>query len=343
MQTEVLSVNPSEPEPDVIARAAKVLDQGGLVAFPTETVYGLGARAFDPVAVAKIFAAKGRPANNPLIVHFAAPPFDASSSDSFWPAAAQRLAARFWPGPLTLVLPKPPGVPVIVTAGGSTWAVRMPDHAVTYALLSAAGPLAAPSANVSTAVSPTTAEHVLSSLRGKIDLILDGGPCPGGIESTVLDLTSSPPCVLRPGPILPSELSAVIGHVTASEIRLSGEHGPLPSPGTSIRHYAPRATLECYRDPAETSARVNQLAKSDARVRWLRCSPLARIVLGAEQIQMSQDAPGYAAQLYGALHDADRHGADYVILDLPPDDEEWLAVRDRLRRAATVWKNTVER
>jgi L-threonylcarbamoyladenylate synthase len=338
MKTEVHSVNPFEPEPDVIARAAEVLARGGLVAFPTETVYGLGARAFDPVAVARIFAAKGRPATNPLIVHLPEPPFEASLADPLWPETAQRLAARFWPGPLTMVLPKPPDVPDIVTGGGATWAIRMPDHAVTYALLLAAGPLAAPSANVSTAVSPTTAEHVLSSLDGKIDLILDGGACPGGIESTVLDLTSSPPRVLRPGPILPSELSAIIGPVVAPEVRLPGEHGPLPSPGTGIRHYAPRARLECYSDEAEASARADQLGKSGGRVRWLRHSTPSHRVEGLEQVEMPQDAPHYAAQLYGALHDADRRGATCVIIDLPPDDEEWLAVRDRLRRAATIWK-----
>jgi L-threonylcarbamoyladenylate synthase len=338
MQTEILRVNPLDPDPEIIDRAAQVIAQGGLVAFPTETVYGLGARAFDAAAVGRIFAAKGRPAANPLIVHYAGPPFEASIADPLWPATAQRLAARFWPGPLTLVLPKHPDVPDIVTGGGPTWAVRMPDHAVTYALLSAAGPLAAPSANVSTAVSPTTAQHVLDSLGGRIDLVLDGGPCPGGIESTVVDLTCSPPRVLRPGPIVPSELSAVVGPVIAPRIDLSGEHGPLPSPGTSIRHYAPRAVLECYSDSTDASGRVDQLGQSLQRVRWLRrCSPdqnTGRV----EQVEMSRNAPQYAAQLYGALHDADRSGADYIVVDLPPDQEEWLAVRDRLRRAAAVWK-----
>jgi L-threonylcarbamoyladenylate synthase len=338
MKTEVLQVDPSEPEPEVIARAAEVLDRGGLVAFPTETVYGLGARAFDAGAVAGIFAAKGRPATNPLIIHFPGPPFDASSSGALWPQSAQRLAARFWPGPLTLVLPKPDNVPEIVTAGGATWAIRMPDHAVTYALLLAAGPLAAPSANVSTAVSPTTAEHVLSSLEGRIDLILDGGPCPGGLESTVLDLTSSPPRILRPGPILPSELSAVLGPVIATSVRLNDQQGPLPSPGTSIRHYAPRAHLECYSDEAEASARARQLRKSGGRVRWLRHVTPSHLVEGLEQVEMPYNPLEYAARLYGALHDADRSGAEYVIAELPPETEEWLAVRDRLRRAATLWK-----
>ena len=336
METEVLPVNSRDPEPEIIDRAAKVLAQGGLVAFPTETVYGLGARAFDSAAVAGIFAAKGRPATNPLIVHYPGPPFETSIADPLWPETAQRLAARFWPGPLTLVLPKPPEVPEIVTGGGPTWAVRMPDHAVTYALLSAAGPLAAPSANVSMAVSPTTAEHVLDSLGGKVDLILDGGPCPGGIESTVLDLTTSPPRVLRPGPILPSELSAIVGPVIAPQINLSGQHGPLPSPGTSIRHYAPRARLECFGSNLQAFTRVAELVASGHFVHWLHHGDAAKLS-GVKQVQMPQSAPDYAARLYGALHDADRSGADHIVVDLPPDEEAWLAIRDRLRRASAIW------
>jgi L-threonylcarbamoyladenylate synthase len=295
--------------------------------------------AFDAQAVAKIFAAKGRPANNPLIVHLPGLPVDELGSTATWPAAASRLAARFWPGPLTLVLPKPTSLPVIVTGGGPTWAVRVPDHAVTHALLVASGWLAAPSANTSNTVSPTTAEHVLASLDGKIDLVLDGGRCPGGIESTVLDLTSSPPRLLRPGPIRPSELADVIGEVAAPQVRLEPTHTPLPSPGTSIRHYAPRATLECYADPTAACERVARLAGSANRVAWLRRSTVAleppRL---ACEYQMPVDPARYASCLYDALHAADQRGDEYIVLDLPPDTEEWLAVRDRLRRAASVWE-----
>jgi L-threonylcarbamoyladenylate synthase len=340
MRTETLRVDPIDPQPDVIARAADVLKRGGLVAFPTETVYGLGARAYDAAAVAKIFAAKGRPANNPLIVHFAQLPFhgDEEPPREYWPESAQRLAARFWPGPLTLVLPKPAEVPAAVTAGGPTWGVRMPDHAVAHALLLASGPLAAPSANASSGVSPTTAEHVLASLDGRIDLVLDGGPCAGGIESTVLDLCTSPPRVLRPGPIMPSELRAVIGEVTTAQIRLGDEHAPLPSPGTSIRHYAPRARLECYSDPAQALARVSEMDRSSTQVRWLtRRSTQPPVSCYVQIVQMPLESAGYAAQLYDALHDADRWGAEYIVVELPPDEEEWLAVRDRLRRATTIW------
>jgi L-threonylcarbamoyladenylate synthase len=339
MKTEVLRVTSTEPDPAAIQQAAEILKAGGLVAFPTETVYGLGARAFDATAVRKIFAAKGRPANNPLIVHVAKPGVSTNTSLHIWPAAAARLAARFWPGPLTLVLPKPPALPDVVTAGGPTWAVRMPDHPVPHALILEAGALAAPSANVSSGISPTTADHVLDSLDGKIELVLDAGPCPGGIESTVIDLTASPPSVLRPGPIRPSELRAVIGEVRATEIRLDREMAPLPSPGTSIRHYAPRATLECFRDAKHAASRVNELHSAGKRVCWLSKSAAAprEVLRHCLTTPMPDDAAMYAATLYERLHSADRAGMDYIVLVLPPGDEAWLAVRDRLRRAATVW------
>lgn len=338
-KTAVLRINPTDPEPEVIERAAAVLKQGGLVAFPTETVYGLGACAFDAQAVAKIFAAKGRPGNNPLIVHLPGLPVTETSSAAMWPELANRLAAQFWPGPLTLVLPKPADLPDVVTASGPTWAIRVPDHAVTHALLVASGWLSAPSANISNTVSPTTAEHVLQSLDGRIDLVLDGGRCPGGIESTVLDLTASPPRVLRPGPIRPSELGEVIGEVVAPQVGLDVAKGPLPSPGTSIRHYAPRATLECYADPIAALERAEQLARSGKRLTWLRRStvPLDRARVGREH-RMPAGSARYASCLYDALHEADLRRDDYVVLDLPPNAEEWLAVRDRLRRAASVWK-----
>ncbi len=199
MHTELLAVDPFSPEPERIARAAEVLRRGGLVAFPTETVYGLGANALDPNAVAGIFHAKGRPANNPVIVHVAEAR-DVLRVVADWPEIAERLAQRFWPGPLTLVLPKRAGVPDVVTAGGPTVAVRVPAHPVALALLRAVGvPIAAPSANRSTQLSPTRAEHVQRGLDGLIDLILDGGPTTGGLESTVLDVTTTPPRLLRPG------------------------------------------------------------------------------------------------------------------------------------------------
>jgi L-threonylcarbamoyladenylate synthase len=244
MKTVVVPVDPAAPSAAALAEAARVLHGGGLVAFPTETVYGLGANALDASAVARIFAAKGRPANNPLIVHISETS-QVQQVAADWPASAERLAERFWPGPLTLVLPKRDTVPEIVTARGPTVAVRVPAHPVAEALLRASGlPIAAPSANRSTELSPTRAEHVLGGLQGRIEMLLDGGPTSGGIESTVLDLTTIPPRLLRPGPIGVAELEAVIGSLARdAPIPVETSHA-LPSPGMMPRHYAPRTSLE---------------------------------------------------------------------------------------------------
>ena len=241
-----------QPDAASIALAADILRGGGLVAFPTETVYGLGADACDERAVARIYAAKGRPPTNPIIVHT----HDGSSARALttaWPPQADALAKRFWPGPLTLVLPKSHAIPAIVTAGGPTVAVRVPAHPVALALLRAAGiPLAAPSANRSFALSPTRCEHVLRDLDGRVDLVIDGGPTPGGIESTVLDVTDSPACILRPGLVSRADIEAVIGRIEYAATPAAGRHGgeapamdavghePLCSPGMLARHYAPR-------------------------------------------------------------------------------------------------------
>ncbi|HMF19354.1 MAG TPA: L-threonylcarbamoyladenylate synthase, partial [Gemmataceae bacterium] len=236
MQTQVLLVDSDHPDSDAIARAAEILRNGGLVAFPTETVYGLGANALDPAAVARIFQAKGRPPQNPLIVHVAKLETTANLAAD-WPEKATELAERFWPGPLTLVVRKRACVPDAVTAGGDTVALRVPSHPVALALLKAANiPIAAPSANRSTLLSPTRAEHVLHGLEGRIDLLLDAGPTPGGLESTVLDVTTNPPRLLRPGLISPAELGAVIGPIIQKESPNPGD--TLRSPGMLGRHYA---------------------------------------------------------------------------------------------------------
>jgi L-threonylcarbamoyladenylate synthase len=341
MQTAVLAVDPLAPGPAVIARAAAVLRDGGLVAFPTETVYGLGAVALDAAAVGRIFAAKGRPAHNPLIVHV---PDEAGARAvaGEWPAAADLLAARFWPGPLTLVVPKAANVPEVVTAGGPTVAVRVPAHPVALALLRAAAvPVAAPSANRSTSLSPTRAEHVLRDLAGRIDLLLDGGPTAGGIESTVLDVTSTPPRLLRPGLIGPAELEAVIGSVTFSHAAADETAGVLRSPGMMSRHYAPRKPLECVE--GDSLSHVEELAAAGERVGWL--------VFGRSYIfptnvipfptsvyygQLPSDPVACAAQLYDLLHHLDKDvPVTRIVVELPPDTPEWLAVRDRLRRASS--------
>ena len=257
MLPEVLRVDPQHPDPDVIAHAAARLARGELVAFPTETVYGLGADALDPDAIARIFAAKGRPAWNPVIAHVA----DADAARALcaeWPAGAQRLADAFWPGPLTLVLPKRAIVPDIATAGLDAVGVRVPAHPVALALLRAFGrPIAAPSANRFTRVSPTTAAHVVTSLGDRVSLVLDGGACDVGIESTVVDLAGATPTLLRPGAVTRGQLEAVLGQrVDAPEHRVPSGDDPsaVPvagqrAPGMSDRHYAPGADVWLFDPP----------------------------------------------------------------------------------------------
>jgi L-threonylcarbamoyladenylate synthase len=330
MQTQVLPVDPEAPAADVIAAAGDVLRGGGLVAFPTETVYGLGANALDPAAVAGIFAAKGRPGHNPLIVHVA----DAAGAALLaadWPAVAQRLAERFWPGPLTLVVPKSQRVPDLVTAGGPTVALRVPAHPVALALLRATGlPLAAPSANRSSELSPTRAEHVLRGLDGRIPLILDAGPTSGGIESTVLDVTASPPRLLRPGLVTAGQLETVIGPVEAPEMA-AGQ--PPRSPGLLARHYAPRTPLECVE--GDGWERVRELRDLGLGVGWLAlgATPDHDPGIGVTLVMPSEPAR-YAAELYTALHALDCAGLDRIVAALPPRDGDWFAVHDRLRRAS---------
>jgi L-threonylcarbamoyladenylate synthase len=310
-----------------------MLRAGGLVAFPTETVYGLGANALDAAAVARIFSAKGRPANNPLIIHVS----DAAAAKGLaasWPQSAVRLEERFWPGPLTLVVTKNDRVPDILTAGGGTVAVRAPAHPVALALLKATGiPLAAPSANRSSEISPTSAEHVLRGLDGLIDMVLDAGPTSGGLESTVLDVTTSPPRLLRPGLIAPTDIEAVIGPIIRPERELS-VLGPLVvrSPGMLGRHYAPRAPLECVAGDARD--RVEALCGEGLRVGWLTFAAPKEQGLRVMVRIMPSDPVAYGAQLYAALHEFDDTAIDRIVVELPPPGEEWLAVRDRLRRAA---------
>ena len=326
-------------DPDSLARAVEILRAGGLVAFPTETVYGLGANALDADAVARIFAAKGRPATNPVIVHVATVEQVAAIAD--WSEDADRLAAAFWPGPLTLVLPRRGGVPDVVTAGGPTVAVRIPAHPVALRLLAMLGlPVAAPSANRSNRLSPTTAEHVYADLNGRIDLILDGGPTTGGIESTVVDVTSRPARLLRPGLIDPGAIEGIIGRPVEQASRLLSEsqagrlsyeaNAPLPSPGLLPRHYAPRTPLECVE--GDGLPRTRELRATGLRVALVtrRHHPQDVYIL-----TMPADPAGYAARLYAALHQLDAEGFDRLIVELPPDEDAWLAVRDRLRRASS--------
>jgi L-threonylcarbamoyladenylate synthase len=321
-----------------LERAAAILRGGGLVAFPTETVYGLGANALDAAAVRRMFAAKQRPPHNPVIVHVAAID-DVPRVAAEWPGVAAELAWHFWPGPLTLVLARRGDVPDIVTAGGPTVAVRLPAHPLARRLIHAAGvPIAAPSANPSTRISATMAEHVLKWLDGRIELLLDGGPTPGGLESTVLDVTVTPPRLLRPGLVSRGAIEAVIGPISAppfvgaSEPRESGD-SPGRSPGLLARHYSPSVPLVC---PAgDAGAEVRALAQRSVLVGWLALEGDSIVDLpGVTVVQLSRDAGKYAAQFYRTLHALEGAGVETIVVSLPPQGDEWQAVHDRLRRAS---------
>ena len=331
-----------EPPPlteEALDRGVAVLRRGGLLAIPTETVYGLAADALDEEAVAGIFRAKGRPASNPLIVHVADEAM-ALSLAANWPAAAAAIAARLWPGPVTVIVPRSSRVPDIVTAGGSTVALRCPAHPLTRRLIAKAGtPLAAPSANRSEALSPTTAHHVLESLGNRIDLILDGGPCLRGIESTVIDCTVVPPRILRPGPVSHADLEeAVGGPVAWPAATPSAVTAPARSPGQQVRHYAPKTPLETPADPA---GRVEELIAAGTRGGWLTTRTDDSVVRGLATsrdlviVPMPADPEAFAARLYATLHALDQRGLDRIVVDPPPDDEAWRAVKDRLVRAAS--------
>ncbi len=329
----VVPVSLETPDPSVLAQAVELLRAGELVAFPTETVYGLGANALDASAVGRIYGAKGRPAYNPLIVHVA----DVGSAQRLvtsWPELATRLAERWWPGPLTLVLPKTDRIPELVTAGLPTVALRVPSHPVALALLRAADlPLAAPSANRSGEVSPTTAAHVARSLGSRVPLILDGGPTTVGIESTVVDLSGPVPVLLRPGMIGREELARIVGPIVQPQSS-AGPEEARPSPGMLDRHYAPRARLRFFE--SGSAREILQEIESVRTSRGLVGALTRRLVLeGVDLVEQLPKGPaGYARELYGALHRMDEAGATLILVERPPDDPEWDAVRDRLERAA---------
>jgi L-threonylcarbamoyladenylate synthase len=284
-----------------VAQAAELVRRGGIVAMPTETVYGLAANALDAAAVERIFEAKRRPRTSPLIVHVDSVEM-ARELASEWPESAERLAAAFWPGPLTLVVSKRAIVPDVVTAGLPTVGLRMPRHPVALELIRLAGvPVAAPSANLFSGLSPTTAAHV----REALDVpVLDGGACQVGIESTVVSLAGRP-TLLRPGAVSRAQVEAVAGPVAL----YSGHEGAAPSPGLHHRHYSPRTRLVLGPPPAEGRG--------------------ARVPIGDPA-----DPATYAAALYDTLHRLDREGLDWIAVEPPPDTPEWAAVNDRLRRAS---------
>jgi L-threonylcarbamoyladenylate synthase len=341
--TEVLKVDARRPNLDLIRRAAVVLQSGGLVAFPTETVYGLGANALDTDAVRGIFAAKERPAYDPLIVHIAALK-DLPRLVREMPQRALGLVERFWPGPLTLVLPRSSLVPDIVTAGGDTVAIRSPSHPVARALIRTAQlPVAAPSANRFGRLSPTRAEDVLADLEGRVDLILDGGPTPVGVESTVLSLATETPTILRPGGVSREALEHVLGTVHIAARSVQPEEEIITSPGSLPQHYAPQARLILYRGAEDAMlrtmrARALHLAGEGGRVGLLlaeedrRFFTDSRLVL--QTVASADNLPAVAQNLFTALRALDAAGVDVILARDFGSAGLGLAIRDRLTRAA---------
>ena len=313
-----------------VAQAVSVLRAGGLVAFPTETVYGLGADATNPAAVAKVFAAKGRPPTNPLIVHVA----DLGTAKKYsatWTDAMQTLGAVWWPGPLTLVVPKSRDIVDAVSAGRATVALRVPDHPLALELLRTfGGPVAAPSANKSGHVSPTTAQHVRDEFGGEVEAILDGGPCGVGIESTVLDLSTDRPVILRPGGVPRRKVEAILGPVEvfggAVEVTDAAT-----SPGQHERHYAPRTPAVRFETsqrglihPDQPDGRPNGIMVVGGTDEGRKFGPI---------VAMSRVPERYAATFYATLRELDAMGLAEIFIEMPPDRPAWEAVRDRIRRA----------
>jgi L-threonylcarbamoyladenylate synthase len=358
IQTEILRTHAPALFQAAVERAAAVLRAGDVVVLPTETVYGLAANALDARAVAQIYTVKGRPAHNPIIVHVASRAL-AKRCVAVWPVVVEKLMRAFWPGPLTLVLPKAESIPDIVTAGGPTVGVRWPSHPFIQAVIRACGfPLAAPSANLSNRVSPTTAEHVWKQLGGRVRLIVDGGPSQVGIESTVLDLSSGSPRVLRPGMIHAESLTAAMGKTQTAgvpprprpssskpgEPRTRDEDDSVPaisgqtlrSPGLLPKHYAPQAKVMVlnWRDVGDLKAQISSLRLKPGAV-WIVAH--SRIPSGegfAGVSVMPHDAGAFARALYGEWHRCDEAGARIIVMEAPPDLLEWTGIADRLKRAS---------
>ena len=311
-----------------IEHAAAVLRAGGLVAFPTETVYGLGADASNPDAIRKLFAAKGRPHGHPLIVHVADAVQLANWARDI-PSAAHVLAKKFWPGPLTLVLQRSPNVPDAVTGGQDTVALRVPSHPVAQALLREfGGGVAAPSANRFGRVSATTAAHVREEFGDSVACVLDGGAADVGIESTIVDCSRATPTLLRPGWITPQQLEAALGAPLAAP----GANAPR-APGTLDKHYAPQTPLQLMEADLVVEL-ARSLTRQGRRVAVLARTTLRPLIEGLVWIAAPADAAGYAHDLYARLRELDHAGCDAILVEQPPEEPEWLAIRDRLNRAA---------
>lgn len=346
----VLKVSATSPEPAVIAEAAEVLARGGLVAFPTETVYGLGARGLHEADVLRIFAAKERPHGHPLILHVEGEEM-ARTLARDWPEPASLLARAFWPGPITLVVERAAHVPDVVSGGLPSVGVRAPSHPVALALVRALGePLAAPSANAHMHVSPTTAEHVVRSLGDRVDLVLDAGACTHGIESTVIDLTCTPPCVLRAGAASLEAIRKIIHDTVYRTVVIAGDE-QRASPGLAAKHYAPRTRVVLVASgtpfvQAVTAALVSPVPARIGVIAWTVEARTLVDALGPAAAQapsaalttaamLKGDAEAYAHDIFAALHEADAAKLDVLFVERVPDTPPWWAVADRLRRASS--------
>lgn len=332
MPTETLSTETPSLFRAAVGRAADLLRAGEVVALPTETVYGLAANALDPVAVARIYELKGRPAHNPIIVHVAS--WDlARRCAAVWPESADRLARAFWPGPLTIVVPRSSQIPDVVTAGGDTVGLRWPAHPFMAAVIRECGfPLAAPSANRSNEISPTTADHVRRGLGATLKLIIDGGHSTVGIESTVVDVTESGVRVLRPGMIHEESLAATLGET----VRPGLAGGVARSPGLLPKHYSPEAKVivlgwQSNEDLLRLAAGLN-IDRSRAVVICHTCLPAPEGWGGVNLIP--HDADAYARALYAEWHRCDEARAGWIVMEAVPETPEWRGIADRLRRAA---------
>ncbi|MGA2247326.1 MAG: L-threonylcarbamoyladenylate synthase [Verrucomicrobiota bacterium] len=334
MKTEVLTIDTPRLFEQAASRAAELLRAGEVVALPTETVYGLAANALDETAVRKIFEVKGRPSHNPIIVHVA----DGKTARRCvkeWPDTAESLARAFWPGPLTLVLPRAEMIPAVVTAGGDTVGLRWPGHPFMQAVIRECGfPLAAPSANLSNQISPTNAAHVQAQLGGRIPLIVDGGQSQVGIESTVLDLTVWPPRILRPGMIHAESLAAA--GLPPAEGRSPMASTSLKSPGLLKKHYAPKATLLVlnWRNDADLQTQIGNRQLAMGAVHIVAHTRIPGGFPAANVRVIPHEAGAFARALYAELHRCDAAGAQAIVVEAPPDLPAWSGIADRLRRAA---------
>ena len=344
IETQTLTVDPIHPDPRIIEMAANTIRAGKLVAFPTETVYGLGANATDRQAVESIFVAKGRPSSDPLIVHIATYEQLPQIARAV-PTAALELANVFWPGPLTLILPRHPSIPSNVTANRDTVAVRMPNHPVAQALLQQSMvPIVAPSANLFAHPSPTTAQHVLDDLQGRVDIIIDGGPTPIGLESTVVSLIEDEPVILRPGGITVEALQEHIPSITFQMRYLSEEEtaGGAPAPGMLSRHYAPRAKLMLFSGDPQPVLRhmrqaIQELLATGKSVGILTTDEEHNLfnLRGVEVIALgsSTDMAHIGQRLFAAMRELDSRNVDVILVRELPADGLGLTIRDRLLRA----------